>query len=349
MNRLRRDLIERRLWIVVVALVAAVVAVPLVLHGHSNASADIVAPPTTGAGGVPAVAGAGSSSAQATSDRTAGRPGVPAAVRRAETTRDPFLAATSSSSSTTSTGTTASPGSTTDPPPSTDPASATTAVSAGGASETSPPAGSTASGATNSAPTSVETTTVTVTTTTPTTTAATTPTPAGDGPWTVYAVNAAVGATDHVTTRTSLARLTPLPSVRSPKVMFTGVLDHGHEAMFALGDGVQATGTGRCEPSRANCAAIALAPGQVETLSWFASDGSTVTRYLADHITPITVDSQAAAQTAFARVSQAGQCELELADPVAYDATRGTVSQSTKADCQGVHHAVPFPGSPNGA
>lgn len=356
MSRLRRDLVERRLWIVLVALVVAVAAVPFVLHGHSDASADVIGPTVTGPSGVPA--GAAGGSAEATSDRAAGHASVSAAVRHAETTRDPFAAATSASSTKTTAARATSTTATTAPRAT--PTTATTATTAETNARPSIPAASanpaTPSAATHSDPkpaTRVVTRTVTVTTTTPAatstgttakTTASTKPSSAGHGAWTVYAVSAVVSATGHAAWRADLARLTPLPSVRSPKVMFTGVLGQGRGAVFALGDGVRATGPDRCRPSRADCAAIVLASGQVERLSWSAPGGATVAEYLADRITPKKVDSAAAERTAFARVSRAGRCELDLADPLAYDQRRGTVSETATIACRGIRHAVAFPG-----
>src|SRR5579875_2369353 len=85
MNSLKRDLIERRLWPLAVVLVAAIVAVPFLLHGH-RANAAIAPPPPSGTG------------AQTTTTATTSAHSVNPRVTRTPTshTRNPFQAAATS-------------------------------------------------------------------------------------------------------------------------------------------------------------------------------------------------------------------------------------------------------------
>jgi hypothetical protein len=362
MSGLRRDLIERRLWIVVVLLVAAVIAVPFLVHGHAETAGPARAPPPViaGASTIP-VAGRGS--AAPTHQHSTGSPPVPASVRHAETTRDPFsaVAAASRRSSQTSTGTQTTPSSTGAASPGTP--SSGGSVTAPVADPRTPDPASTETTSAPAAP-STETTTVTVTTASPaspptTTTATTTATttvpartldPPGRGPWTVYAVDVRIGVPGHRASRADLPRLSPLPSVASPKAMFSGVLDHGRLAVFALGTGVRAVGPGSCSPTRAECQEIALARGQTEQLRWFAADGPVVGEQLSvSHIAADSTRSRAAARAGFDRHSRAGQCELDLARPVQYDATSGALSHVAEAACRHIRHAVPFPGPLTGS
>ena len=45
---------------------------------------------------------------------------------------------------------------------------------------------------------------------------------------------------------------------------------------------------------------------------------------------------------AYHRVNDAGQCELDLANPVSYDSGTGTISSVVKNACQKHPDAVPF-------
>jgi hypothetical protein len=349
---LRRDLVERRLWIVVVLLVAAVIAVPFLLHGRADATAGAALVPVVVGASTTPVAGGGS--AKTTRQRPAGPPPVPASVRYGETTRDPFSAAAAAShrSSQTSAGTGVTPSSTGTP-------SSGGSIVAPVADPRTPDPASTETTSAPAAP-STETTTVTVTTTAPasppitttntTTVPATILDPPGPGPWTFYAVDVRIGVPGHRASRADLPRLSPLPSVASPKAMFTGVLDHGRLTVFALGTGVRAVGPGRCGPTRAECQEIALARGQTEQLSWFAAGGSIVREQLSvSRIAAHSTRSRAAARAAFDRHSEAGQCELDLASPVRYDDTSGALVHVADAACRHIRHAVPFPGPLTGS
>ena len=348
MSSLRRDLFERRLWPVAVVLLAAIVAVPFLIPGHGAGSTGTVPPP-------PAVALADSSAAPAAG---AGH-SVPAAGDRAgirsSATRDPFAPgtrrpATKSDHPRSTTGTTPAPGTT---PGSVTASSVTDTGTTVSPTPTSPTPTTSSAGSSPPPVASPTTTTMTVTTTATktTTTPSTTPTtvqPAGAGPWKIYSVDARIGAPGRATGRSDLARLTPLPSVATPKTMFTGVLDHGHEAGFALANGVTPTGPGVCRPTRAQCSLIALKPGQSETLSYLMSAAENRTLTLAvSRITTHATSSRARALDAFQRVSRAGRCELDLANPVQYHQASGLSDLAAAKACRHTRSTVPFPGAPS--
>lgn len=151
------------------------------------------------------------------------------------------------------------------------------------------------------------------------------------------------GATPAAPLRTDVARLTPLPSARQPQVMFMGVLDGGHQAVFALGAGVKHSGPGICRLSRTHCSVILLRAGQTEQLV-LAGPNSTPQPVIlrVARITSTVTHSDRVALAAFDRHSGIGMCELDLADPVAYDPTTGTLSSVAVAACKDHPRAVAF-------
>jgi hypothetical protein len=364
MSPLRRDLVERRLWLVVVVLVAAVIAVPFLLHGRAH-NADAAIPQPPGPTASPTVTSApngddGHGTPVSTRRHTRSRvTPTQRAERHAATTRDPFAVTQTHAAKTSTkavsklvpenpaTKSGAAVDATTTTPAATTPTATGTSGGSGETSVTAPVA--TAPAAPSTVTVTTTATATTTTTATPTTTS-TTPLPVGSGPWDIESVDVNISGAHGAITRHDVARLTPLPSVAAPKVMFTGMLDHGRLAVFALADGVKAQGPGRCHPGHGNCAAITLAPGQIERLIYFAPDGTIVGRELqVARITHRLTHSVSAAQAAFTRFSRAGQCELDLAAPTTYDAARGALTPVAESGCRGVKGAVPFPGPVKGS
>lgn len=153
------------------------------------------------------------------------------------------------------------------------------------------------------------------------------------------------GPTGSTRPRSDVARLTPLPSAAWPKVMFMGVMVGGRQAVFALGAGVRATGPGRCRPDHAQCSAITLAAGQSERIIVTTAGGEQRRLSLAlTHIARRVTHSRGDALAAYRRHSSAGLCELDLADPVAYDSATGALSAVAMAACRAHPAAEPFPG-----
>ena len=159
----------------------------------------------------------------------------------------------------------------------------------------------------------------------------------------MYSVSVRFGKHLSVPVKTDLARLTPLPNVMAPQVMFMGVMSDGRSAVFALHAGVGHSGPGLCRPDHVRCSAIVLKEGQTENLSVPTANGghqNLVLRVV--KIASSLTHSRTTALNAYHRVSEAGQCELDLANPVSYDPVTGTISSVVKNACQKHPNAVPF-------
>jgi hypothetical protein len=161
--------------------------------------------------------------------------------------------------------------------------------------------------------------------------------------WTTYSVSVRYGKDLSVPVKANIARLTPLPNVVRPVAMFMGVMSDGRSAVFALRAGIGHTGPGLCRPDRAHCSAIVLKPGQTEHLSVATANGAHQQLILrVVKIASSITHSRKVALAAYHRVSAAGQCELDLANPVSYDSITGTISSVAKSACQHHPNAAPF-------
>jgi hypothetical protein len=159
----------------------------------------------------------------------------------------------------------------------------------------------------------------------------------------MYSVSLRFGKDLSVPVKNDVARLTPFPNVMAPQVIFMGVMSDGSSAVFALHAGVGHTGPGLCRPDHAHCSAIVLKAGQTEHLSVPGTNGShqdLVLRVV--KIASSITHSRRVALDAYHRVNDAGQCELDLANPVSYDSLTGTISSVVKNACQKHPNAVPF-------
>jgi hypothetical protein len=341
MSSLRRDLLERKLWIIVAVLLAAVIAVPVLLLKSASAG---------GAPTLPAPPAADTVTSATTSQTSTTKPpsNAPAKVVLARIARDPFAAsvpklsakpgsttaatsASSGASTSSSTGSAASSGSSTVSMVSPAPATGTATGSA------------TASGGANSAGTTATTSTTptsTIASTSPSTQAAK---PVKVQSWTTYSVTVRFGKDLSVPLRTNIARLTPLPSGRAPEVMFMGVMSDGRSAVFALRQAIGHTGPGLCRPDHDLCSAIVLKPGQTERLTIpTASGGERKVVLRVVSLTSSITHSQKVALDAFNRISHSGACDLLLSDPMLYNLETGTLSNVPKSICKGDPNATPF-------
>jgi hypothetical protein len=338
MRSLRRDLIERKLWLVLVVLVAAIVAVPLLLLKSAAATGTAAATPAppalaTTSTQPSAQAGGTSATAKAVSVKTleASLPRNPFASGQPKLASKPAAetpsAASSSATTTTSASATAAPASMVSPTPAASSAPATPTTST-----------------TSTTPASTTTTATTASTPTSTVAAAPSSTPAVTQSWTIYSVAVRYGKDTSVPVRTDLPRLAPLPSVTSPQVMFMGVMAGGQDAVFALGSGLGHSGPGVCRPDHVQCAAIVLRAGQTEVITVpTASGGHRKMLLKLVRVSSSVTHSHSVALAAYQRHSAAGQCELDLSDPVSYSAAAGTLSSVAKATCADAPGAVPFP------
>lgn len=337
MKSLKRDLFERRLWPLAVVIVAAIVAVPFLLHGHS-ANADIAAPPA-------------SSGTATTPASTPGHSHRASAHRTAPTshTRDPFKAAAAANVTPTTQTTAAT--------------SATSNPSASSSSAGSPVVTGSSSGAgssSSSAASSPVTTTPATTTPAVTTPVTTTPgTHSGGGAskptsWDIYSVDLRIGAAGSPVAHHDVARLAPLPSERSPQVMYMGVAGHGHAAVFALGAGVEVRAIGGarsvgafCHPSRVDCALAVIPAGKSVAIIYVNATGND--RALVLKVTRVSsqvTQSESVLKAARSHVSAVGLCDLKLGDPIGFfDLSDTSVSIPSTGACRSLKRAVPFPGS----
>jgi hypothetical protein len=328
MSALRRDLLERRWWVLVAVLVVCVVAVPLLLLTQAPASGARVDAPSGVVAPVPVQASGRGTAAKPTPSPAAGLP------------RDPFTSATPKLAAKP-----AAPART--PATSSTVASNPVLVAPTPAAASSPSSVSTSTPATGSGSTQGNST-VTGTTTTTTTTdpppSVQASTPPITRSWTIYAVDLRLGKDAHARVRRNLARLTLLPTPKDPELMFIGVMAGGRQAVFALAAGVQHRGRGRCKPSHQVCSTIVLNPGQTEllTVPTTAGEEQQLTLSLIAVRSRVT-QSRSAALAAYERESAAGQCDLNLAEPMSYGQSLGTLSAAAGGSCRHQPTAVPFP------
>jgi hypothetical protein len=336
MTALRRDLIERKLWMVAVLLLVAVIAVPVVLLRTGSSDGGPAVPPA------PAAADAApASTTQTTAAKVPQTAKKTATVATVDTSRNPFVTATSTTSTTTA-STSSAPASSTSSTPSTGSSSATAATAM---VTPAPASASSTNTASSSAPTSTPASTSHIASSGPvSTTASVTPVPAAKPQsWTVYSVDMRYGKDTSVRLRSNIARLTAFPTAANPQVMFLGVMTGGKQSVFALRAGLGHTGPGLCRPAHTRCSAILLKPGQTEHITVPVTGGSPQQMILRlVHITRSVTHSRQSALKAYQRYSASGLCDLALADPVLYSLESGTVSGIPKAVCAHQPASVPF-------
>jgi hypothetical protein len=300
------DLVEKRLWPVAVALVAAIVAVPIVLGGSSDATTGT--PPAT----ADASAGNGltdhrdAARAQVVSleEQAAGK------VSRAGDVRDPFVqhhqtlitdAELKSAAKTLAHGLSQAFTS-----------KSSSAGSSGAGSTDTASGGSTDTGAT--APGTAPTTPSTGTGTT---------TPKAPSKVT-YRVNVKFGEDGAMKTFNNVARLTPLPSSDNPFFVFLGLSDDGKTATFMINGEAVPTGDGHCNPSPDDCQQVTLKVGDLEFFDLQSGTGGVVQYQLElEKIVKTKAATTAKAVSAHARESKAGRDvirELVATDPDALSA-----------------------------
>jgi hypothetical protein len=224
---LLRDLVDRKLWPVAVLLLAAAIAVPVYLGRSSD----------NGAGDSPPVV----------ADQSAGGKVSRAAVKLDASTdadsiggvRNPFKqqhVPKSDSSTTSGAASTPSGGGAT---PST--GSGSGSGSDGSQPPLSPPGSGGGSGTDKPAPK-----------------------PETDS-LDLYHLTVRVGRADGtLKTLKDVARLSPLPSVDDPFMVYTGVLADGKTAVFLLSSDAKATGDGHCKPSKDDCESVEVQKGDSE-------------------------------------------------------------------------------------
>ena len=289
-----RDLVEKRLWPVAIALVAALIAVPIVLGGGSDAGAPAadVAAGSPGAADHRDVAGAQVVSLEKPATGAVHRPGA---------TRDPFVQHHL-------------------PKVKTLDAALSSAVKAA-TDSISKLAGTTSSGAGSGGTT---TTTPTTGTTSPSTTKKNSDTTSDSSPDDTYHVTLKFGEAGAEKTYNNVARLTPLPSADNPFFVFLGLKSDGKSAVFLVDADAVPSGDGACEPSPDSCEQVVLKKGDVEFFE-LQSGTAGVVQYQLElkDITTSKAATKASAARAHARESKAGReyiRQLVAQDPTALDA-----------------------------
>jgi hypothetical protein len=278
------DLVEKRLWPVAIALIAALVAVPIVLGGSSSGAGapatDVASSTTNGLANHRDVAREAVVSLE---EQAAGK------VDRSGKVRDPFVQHHQPKpvkvvvAKTTST-----------PAPSSSPATST-----GGTGDTSSP--------TPTAPTS----------TTPTTT---TKKPSAD----TYRVKLSFGEVGAEKSYDNVARLTPLPSSDNPFFVYLGIEgDDVKSAVFLISADAVANGDGTCKPSPNDCQQVVMHAGDTEFFD-LQSGTAGVVQYELDlkSIKKYVAATTASAAKARARESKAGReylRQLMAQDPTVLD------------------------------
>jgi hypothetical protein len=232
------DLIEKRLWPVAIALVVALIAVPIVLGGGSDAGsgdADIAAVPTpaNGAAGTPA----------ATRDAVIGleEQAAGGSIDRGGKVRDPFVQHHLPKVQTTVTNAVTTTKNLAD------------SLSGGTGASSDTSSGGSDTPASTPTPTTPAATPKPDTTKQPDTTSAD-----------LYRVQLKFGEAGAEKTYNNVARLTPLPSSDSPFFVYLGLKDDQKTAIFLVDADSVPTGDGTCKPSKADCAQIELKAGDME-------------------------------------------------------------------------------------
>jgi len=265
-----RQLVRRRLWPVAALLVAALAAVPFLLAKDPE-PAPVASPASGGsATGTGVLATEPIVALAAPEDR--------AERRRVLGARHDIFTPTKKAAKATAKA--AKAGGATSASAGTD-AAASTDTSGAGASPSpsagaSPSAGGSAGGSNGG---STGTGTGSTGTETPAATPTPEPAPAPATPeptWPANSLTVRFGdaAADSLE-KSTLERLSPLPSADEPVVIYLGLADEGTTAVFLLGDGVQPTGDGVCLPEPTSCETLALKAGETEFLDVMGEDGTT--------------------------------------------------------------------------
>ncbi|MCW2983303.1 MAG: hypothetical protein JWR63_873 [Conexibacter sp.] len=286
------DLVEKRLWPVAIALVAALVAVPIVLGGStaSNTGAATAGVPGTTTNGLANHRDAARAQVVSLEEQAAGK------VQRAGALKNPFVQHHQPKLAKTVTQAVNTTKSIAD--------SLSGKSSDGGASTggTSP------------------------TTTTPAKTPSTTPTtPAkkDTNPDDTYRVKLTFGEVGAEKTYDNVARLTPLPSSDNPFFVYLGLAADQKSAIFLVDADAVPSGDGTCQPSDDECEQVQLKAGDVEFFDLQSGTAGVVQYQLTlDSIKKVTASSKATAAAAHARESKAGReylRQLVADDPTALD------------------------------
>jgi hypothetical protein len=284
------DLVEKRLWPVAVALVAALVAVPIVLGGGSpdtGGTATAGVPPTT-TNGLANHRDVARAQVVSLEEQAAGK------VQRSGALKNPFVQHHQPKVTTVA-----------------DAAKTVTDALSGGSSDSSSSTG-------GSAPT-----TTTKPDPTPAAPADPTPDPKADADAKdLYRVNLKFGEVGADKAHRNVARLTPLPSADNPFFVYLGPSDDKQSAIFLIDADAIPQGDGKCLPSKDDCQQVSLKAGDVEFFDMQSGTAGVVEYQLTLESIKKVTTSAAKAAAAHARESKAGRDylrQLVADDPSALD------------------------------
>lgn len=218
------DLVEKRLWPIALALVVALVAVPVVLGRHSSAGGGGAA-----AGIQPPPHEAGRAAVELDTGASGG------ITKRQGRVRNPFNQPRAPQAEENS----PAPSPRGSQPPST-----------GAGTGAGPTASTGGTGSTAPAPSAKPNTPK--------------PPPDGDPLDTHHLTIRFGRADGQMKTYKDVARLSPLPTADNPFFVYTGVLKDGKTAVFLLSSDATATGDGHCKPSPKSCQTIEVEQGDTE-------------------------------------------------------------------------------------
>jgi hypothetical protein len=286
------ELREKRLWPVAVALILALIAVPVVLSSSGGTVAAAPAPAAIGSAAAPAV--------PAVSVTT-----TPSNARLTGPERNPFAQQVKPSSDTAGAGT-------------------GTAPTSSGA-----PTSSSVGSSAKSTPVSTTTPASKPATTTPTTPVAAQPA-VKYLYFEVDLVYDRTGAVPQ--TRDNIARLTPLPRASNPMIVYLGVEKDKRTALFLVSQNVRPTGKGKCLPTRSDCQFLALKAGQADLFKVIGASGTEEFTISLTAVKTLSTTSRKVAAAAWARESKAGAKILaretghSIAHMLVYAKQAGTLS-----------------------
>jgi hypothetical protein len=128
-----------------------------------------------------------------------------------------------------------------------------------------------------------------------------------------YRVDVTYGRQGDLNPHGDLARLDPLSALKAPLVLFLGVKDDGKSAVFTVLADAAVSGDGVCRPSPKDCQVVGLKPGDAELFD--VASGGRALRYelQVDKVARRTVSSAQASLTARHRESSAGRSLLRKA------------------------------------
>lgn len=100
----------------------------------------------------------------------------------------------------------------------------------------------------------------------------------------------------------AIPRLAPLPSSENPIIVFLGVLDDHKTALFLIGSDADTSGDGSCKPSKSECETVRMTRDETQFFDVTQDDGSVVQYQLdLDKVRERKVSSKAVAAKAAAR------------------------------------------------